>query len=73
MNNVIESLSLKAARSEHGYTQEEVADKLGVSRVSYIGWESGRVVPKPMVVYALAYIYKMDADLLRVTPQKNFS
>ncbi|OZT77149.1 helix-turn-helix transcriptional regulator [Salinicoccus roseus] len=70
MNMTIDTLSLKGARVENGYTQEQIADKLGVSRVQYINWESGKVVPKDMVIYALAYIYKMDSDKLRVTPKK---
>lgn len=71
LNNTIESLSLKGARNENGYTQQEIADKLGVSRVQYMAWEKGTVVPKDMVIYALAYIYNMNADFLRVVPQKN--
>lgn len=71
MNNVIESMSLRAARVENNYTQQDIADKLGVSRVQYSAWENGISVPKDMAIYALAYIYKMDSDLLRVTPQKN--
>lgn len=70
MNSVIKSMSLKAARVEHGYTQVEISEKLGVSRAQYIAWENGNAVPKDMVIYALAYIYKMDSDFLRVTPQK---
>ncbi|PTK92522.1 helix-turn-helix transcriptional regulator [Staphylococcus gallinarum] len=69
MKTYIETLSLKGARVEKGYTQEQIADKLGVSKRSYIDWEKGNVVPKHMVVYALAYIYGMDADFLRL-PKK---
>ncbi|MDW3788470.1 helix-turn-helix transcriptional regulator [Staphylococcus saprophyticus] len=70
MTDVIKHLSLKGARSEYGYTQEQIADKLGVSKVQYIAWETGKVVPKHMVIYALAYIYGINADILRVS--KNF-
>lgn len=66
MNNVIETLSLEAARIEFGYTQNEIADKLGVSRVMYHNWETGKALPKQMVIYALAYIYGVNADLLRL-------
>ena len=66
MTDKIETFSLKAARNEYEYSQEEIAEKLGVSRAQYIAWETGKVVPKHMVVYALAYIYGINADLLRV-------
>lgn len=64
MNN--EGLSIKAARVERGYTQEALAEKLGISKTTYIKWENGESVPKPMFMYALAYVLRMDADLLRV-------
>lgn len=70
MNATVETLSLKGARVENGYTQKQIADKLGVSREQYIKWENGKVIPRNMVIYALSYIYKIDSDTLRVTPKK---
>ncbi|MCM3071693.1 DNA-binding protein [Staphylococcus equorum] len=67
MTDKIETFSLKGARNEYNYSQEKIADKLGVSRAQYIAWENGKVVPKHMVLYALAYIYGINADLLRVS------
>lgn len=67
MTDKIETFSLKGARNEYNYSQEQIADKLGVSRAQYIAWENGKVVPKHMVLYALAYIYGINADLLRVS------
>ena len=49
MTDTIETFSLKGARNEFDYTQEQIADKLGVSRAQYIAWEKGDVVPKSMV------------------------
>lgn len=34
-----ERISLKAARMMRGLTQDEMADKLGVHRNTYINWE----------------------------------
>lgn len=59
-------LSIKAARVENGYTQEALAEKLGVSKRTVIGWENGEVEVKPFVVYSLAYVFGMDADQIRV-------
>lgn len=59
-------LSLKAARVEKGYTQEALAEKLGVTKKTLNGWENGEVVIKPHVIYAMAYVFGMNADYLRV-------
>lgn len=67
MTDTIDQYSLKGARAEFGYSQEEIAFKLGVSRAAYSAWEKGEVVPKNMVIYALAYIYGINSDLIRVT------
>lgn len=61
-----DSLSLKAARVEKGFTQEALAEKLGVSKRTLISWENGEVELKPFALYAMAYVFQMDADYLRV-------
>ena len=65
-------LTIRAARVNYGYTQEAMAQKLGVSTRTYLNWENGLTVPKPMFLYAMAYILGMNADDLRVTqrPEK---
>lgn len=59
-------ISLKAARVEKGYTQQALAEKLGVTKKTLNGWENGDVEVKPHVVYALAYVFEIDSDFLRV-------
>lgn len=59
-------LSIKAARVEKGYTQEALAEKLGVSKRTLIKWENGESEIKPFALYAMAYVFQMDADFLRV-------
>ena len=49
-------LSLKAARVEKGFTQEALAEKLGVSKRTLVSWENGEVELKPLVLYAMAYV-----------------
>lgn len=67
----MDDISMKAARVDRGYTQEALAEKLGITKQTYIKWENGEAVPKPMFVYAVAYILNLDADIIRI-PQKNF-
>lgn len=59
-------LSLEALRVNAGMTQQDVADTLGVSRQTVIKWEGGNVEPKELVIYALAKLYKVEIDIIRV-------
>lgn len=40
------AISLKAARVNAGFTQTELARRLGVSKVTYWKWETGKAEPK---------------------------
>lgn len=53
---------IKKHRQASGLTQEEVADKLGMSRRGYQYWEQGRTVPS-------ALQWKELAQLLRMPPK----
>ncbi|AQT83203.1 transcriptional regulator [Paenibacillus larvae subsp. pulvifaciens] len=57
----------RAARVEKGFTQQALAEKLGVSKRTVVSWERGDVEIKPYVIYSLAYVFDMDADRIRVT------
>lgn len=59
-------LSLKALRIDKGYTQEALAQKLGVSPKTISEWENNKVPIKDLTVFAIAYVFKVDADLIRV-------
>lgn len=63
-------LSLKAARVEKGFTQDALAEKLGVSKRTIVNWENGEVEIKPLVIYALSAVYQMNPDFLRIPVQK---
>lgn len=49
-------------RKAHGYTQQEVADKLGVSNRTISAWEQGRAYPDLLTLPAIAEIYGVTAD-----------
>lgn len=63
-------ISIKAARVERGYTQDALAERLGVSKRTVISWENGESEIKPYVMYSLAYVFQMDADFLRVPDRR---
>lgn len=56
--------TLKALREQFNYSQNSVAQFLGVSRQMYIKYESGEVEPPVKVVVALAGLYKVPYDVL---------
>ena len=57
---MIENLS--TLRKKHGFTQEQVAEKVGVSRQAVAKWESGDTVPDIMNCVSLARLYGVSLD-----------
>lgn len=51
-------------RNVKGYSQEEVAEKIGVSRQAYAKWEKGESVPDVMRCQKLAELYGTSIDSL---------
>lgn len=56
--------NLKLYRKQHGYTQEQIAEKLGVSRQAVAKWERGDCLPDVENVIALADLYEITVDSL---------
>ena len=55
---------LAELRKEHGYSQEELADKLGVSRQAVSKWECGEASPDTDNLIELAKLYNTSLDEL---------
>lgn len=53
---------LQDARKKHGYSQEELADKLKVSRQAVSKWERAEASPDTDNLIALAELYNMKID-----------
>lgn len=51
-------------RNINGYSQEEVAEKIGISRQAYAKWESGKTVPDIEKCILLAEVYGVTLDSL---------
>ena len=57
-------ISLAAARVNANLTQEAVAEKMGVSKVTIINWEKGRIVPGIPEIEMLSKIYGISQDYI---------
>ena len=57
-------ISLAAARVNANLTQEEVAEKMHVSKQTIINWEKGRIVPGIPEIQMLSRIYDMPQDYI---------
>lgn len=51
-------------RNMNGYSQEEIAEKIGISRQAYAKWESGVTVPDIEKCSLLAKVYGTTIDSL---------
>ena len=56
------SRNLTVLRQIHKYSQEEVAEKIGVSRQAVAKWESGETAPDLINCDALAELYNVSVD-----------
>ena|SRR5215469_753402 len=59
---------LRKARETAGLTQDQLADQVGVSRVSVIAYETGRVVPKRPVLLSWAVTCRVNYAWLAGSP-----
>ena len=59
--------NLMMLRKLHGYSQEQIAEKIGISRQAYAKWESGATVPDVDKAAQLASVYDVTLDSLLKT------
>lgn len=68
-NNI--AINLRYLRNRLGLSQEEVAEKIGVSRQSVAKWENGDSLPDILKCEALADLYGVSLnDLVRYDPEE---
>lgn len=56
--------NLKIFRKKSGFTQEQIAEKIGVSRQTVAKWEIGDTLPNIDNIIALADLYEVTVDSL---------
>lgn len=64
--------NLKYLRNFYGYTQDQVADFLHISRSSYVVLELGRKIPRADLLIGLSQIYHVRIDVLLETDKQKF-
>ena len=65
---------LKAARIKTGLTQQQIADKLGITKSTYCGYETAKRSPDPQRIKQLAKVHHVSADaLLDISIEKETS
>lgn len=55
---------IKFLREQKGYTQTELAKKLGITRSSVNAWEMGISVPSTQYIVELSTIFSVSTDYL---------
>lgn len=56
--------NIATLRNVNGYSQEEVAEKIGISRQAYAKWEKGESIPDVERCQKLAELYGVTIDSL---------
>ena len=58
------NITLEAARVNAGYTQEQAASNLGVSRSTIINWENGKTIPGIPSMHKMSQLYGIPLDCI---------
>lgn len=58
------SVMIKKNREENGFTQQELADKLGVTRQAVSGWERGKAYPDLDKLKEISVLFGVSMDTL---------
>ena len=65
------TISMAAARVNAGLTQEEIAEKMQISRQTIVNWETGKVSPKPAQFKMFCDLCDAPVDRVSLCPRLN--
>lgn len=65
------AITMKAARTNAGLTQQQAAERLGVNKVTLINWEKGRYYPSILQWAQLCRLYEQPMDGILIPGQSN--
>jgi len=63
---------LEELRSRNGWTQQELADRVEVSRQTIISLESGRYNPSILLAFRLARMFQMQIEDLFIYSEEDY-
>ena len=63
---------LKKIRTDHQITQDEMAEKLAVTRQAVSRWENGETVPNTETLKLLSNVFEVSINTLLGSPRKLF-
>lgn len=66
MSEIIQQLPIRNWRQIRGMTQKDVSDRLGVTTKTVIEWEKPNKELNNVTVYALAKLYNIEIDNIKV-------
>lgn len=55
-------ITMAAARVNAGLTQDQLADKMGVSRTTVVNIENGKMEVKPIYLFAFCHVVGLTED-----------
>lgn len=61
-------MNIKCLRNKWGYSQQELAEKIGVSRQSVAKWENDETLPDVMKCADMAMLFEVSLDALVTYP-----
>ena len=64
-------ITMKAARINKGYTQEQAAALLGISTQTLVNYEKGKTSPKYHTSKKMALVYGIPLDMLDFSVRKS--
>ena len=64
-----ETYTLKQLRGVNGMTQDEVAEKLDVSKFTWANWESGKTAPDFWQLQKIKILFNVAIDDIKFLPK----
>ena len=58
------SVRLKELRLQHGFSQEELSEQIGIKQSSYSDWENGKFKPNYEKLEKIADLFDVSLDWL---------
>lgn len=69
MNKI--SKNIKKLRSDHGFTQDKLAEELHVTRQAISSWETGRTQPDSQMLISLSEVFSVPIEMLIYGEKRN--